>query len=224
MARINLERRAEIGREKRARTRAAILEAARFCYADPNAPSVTIESVTQAAGTAKGTFYLHFPDLASLEAALGDSLIAELAERHEPARLAVGEPLTRMATALTIFLRDLAGAPIQARLVSRAIVALPNVAEAVQARLRGDLTNAQESGKLGVGSVDIAVRIVVALVEQAAFLFGAGKSDAKAIPDFLRAILRALGCSPEGAAARTEEASRNADGFAAQEPRMRAAG
>jgi hypothetical protein len=33
MARVNLERRAEIGLAKRSRTRAAILEAARTCYA-----------------------------------------------------------------------------------------------------------------------------------------------------------------------------------------------
>ena len=35
MARVNLERRAAIGEAKRARTRAAILEAARACYRRP---------------------------------------------------------------------------------------------------------------------------------------------------------------------------------------------
>lgn len=224
MARINLERRVEIGREKRARTRAAILEAARACYADPNAPPVTIESVTQQAGVAKGTFYLHFSDLASLEAALGDALIAELAERHEPARQAVGEPLARMATAVTIFLRDIAEEPARARLVAHAIVALPDVAEAVQGRLRGDLANAQTSGQLAVGSVDLATRIVIALVQQAAFLSGAGKLDATAIPDFVRAILRALGCAPDDAAERADEAARNADEFARRESRPAAWG
>lgn len=219
MARIDLERRAEIGREKRARTRAAILEAARACYADPDAPSVTIESVMQQAGLAKGTFYLHFTDLAALEAALGDALIAELAERHEPARQSVTEPLARMATAVTIFLRDLAEAPSRARLVAHAIVALPDVAEAVQIRLKDDLAGAWKQGRIAVASVDLASRIVIALVQQSAFLFGGGKLDASAVPDLVRAILRALGCAPEEATRRADEAARNADVFARQETR-----
>jgi AcrR family transcriptional regulator len=69
MARVSLERRAAIGEAKRARTRAAILEAARACYADPGTSPATVEAVTQAAGLAKGTFYLHFRDLQALERA-----------------------------------------------------------------------------------------------------------------------------------------------------------
>jgi len=60
MARVNLARRAEIGSEKRARTRAAILDAARDCYATTTDGSVTVDAVMQAAGLAKGTFYVHF--------------------------------------------------------------------------------------------------------------------------------------------------------------------
>ena len=50
MARVNLARRAEIGSAKRARTRAAILDAALECYA---AGPVTVDAVMQAAGLAK---------------------------------------------------------------------------------------------------------------------------------------------------------------------------
>ena len=179
MARVNLERRAAGGEAKRARTRAAILEAAaRACYAAPPAASVTVEAVMQAAGLAKGTFYLHFQDLAALEAELGEALIADLGERLEPARLAVGHPLTRMATAVTIMLRDLAAAPAQARLAARAVVTIPDVGQAVQARLRQDLADAQSAGLLAIGSIDLAARIVVALVEQAARDFGDGRIDA----------------------------------------------
>ena len=214
MARINLERRAAIGEAKRARTRAAILEAAGACYADPGSPPVTVEAVTQAAGLAKGTFYLHFQDLAALEAELGATLIADLNERLEPARLAVGDPLTRMATAVTILLHDLAAAPPQARLAARAAATMPDVAQAVQARLRGDLAEAQSSGLLAVGSVDLATRIVVGLVEQAAWLFAASRIDATAVPDIVRAVLRAMGCAPDDAAKRADEAACNADAFA----------
>jgi AcrR family transcriptional regulator len=81
MARVNLERRAEIGLAKRNRTRAAILEAARACYAAPKAAPVTVDAVMQAAGLAKGTFYVHFEDLGALEAELGETLTEELDRR-----------------------------------------------------------------------------------------------------------------------------------------------
>ena len=137
MARVNPERRAAVGEAKRARTRAAILEAARACYATPPAASVTVEAVMQAAGLAKGTFYLHFQDLAVLETELGAALIADLGERLEPARLAVDHPLTRMATAVTILLRDLAVAPAQARLAARAVVARQCRIKTNEIRCRG---------------------------------------------------------------------------------------
>ena len=172
--------------------------------------------MTQAAGLAKGTFYLHFQDLVALEVELGEALIAELDERLQPARLAVDDPLTRMATAVTMLLRDLAAAPAQARLAARAVGAMPDVAQAAQARLRQDLADARSAGLLATGSVGLAARIVAALVEQAAREFGAGRIDATAVPDIVRAVLRAVGCAPDDAAERAEEAARNADRFAQQ--------
>src|SRR5512147_1330138 len=102
MAKVNLERRAEIGLAKRTRTRAAILEAARACYAAPNAAPVTVDAVMQAAGLAKGTFYVHFQDLAALEVELAAALIDELDGHLQPARLAADHPLERIATAVGI--------------------------------------------------------------------------------------------------------------------------
>ena len=84
MARVNLERRAEIGLAKRNRTRAAILEAARACYSAAKAAPVTVDAVMQAAGLAKGTFYVHFEDLGALEAALGEALTEEHDRRLQP--------------------------------------------------------------------------------------------------------------------------------------------
>ena len=78
--------------------------------------------------------------------------------------------------------RDLAAAPAQARLAVRAVVTIPDVGQAVQARLRQDLADAQSAGLLAIGSCDLAARIVVALVEQAARDFGDGRIDATAVP------------------------------------------
>jgi AcrR family transcriptional regulator len=213
MARVNIERRAEIGLAKRTRTRAAILQAASTCYAAAAPAPVTVDAVMQAAGLAKGTFYVHFQDLAALEAELAKALVEELDESLQPARLAADHPLTRLATAVTILLRDLASAPARARLVGRVLTAVPDVPEAVQAHLREDLAQVRSAGLLGVSSVDLAARLVMALCELAARELGEERLDQKAIPDFVRAILRAIGCAPHEAASHASEAMRCAEVF-----------
>src|SRR5215468_9247969 len=206
MARVNLERRAEIGLAKRARTRALILEAARACYAAPAGAPVTVDAVMQAAGLAKGTFYVHFEDLATLEAELGETLTEELDRRLQPARLAVDHPLTRLATAVTVLLRDLAATPAQARLVARAAAAIPNVVNAMQAHLREDLAGAHAAGLLAVAPIELAARIVTAITRQAAEDLAEGRIDDTAIPDIVRATLRAIGCAPREAIRHAEAA------------------
>ena len=216
MARVSLERRAEIGLAKRVRTRSAILQAARACYASPTVASVTVAVVMQAAGLAKGTFYVHFQDLAALEAELAGALIEELDQRLQRARLAADHPLMRVATAVTILLRDLVGVPTRARLMARFIAAVPDVGHAVQVHLREDLAEARSAGLLALGSVDLGARLVTALCELAAREFGQERVDEKAIPDIVRAILRAIGCAPREAAVRADQAARHADAFARQ--------
>jgi len=221
MARVNLARRAEIGSAKRARTRAAILEAARDCYAAASSGAVTVDAVMQAAGLAKGTFYVHFEDLSALEAELGAVLVEQIDERLQPARLAATDPLTRLATAMTIMLcllaamlRLLAAQPARARLAARSAARIPGLGEAVYVRLREDLAAAEAAGRLALPSSDLAARIIFAIAVQAAEDLGLGRIDATTIPDIVRATLRAIGCAPADAAARADKASRSADKFA----------
>ena len=210
MAHVNLARRAEIGSAKRARTRATILDAARRCYASASPGAVTVDAVMQAAGLAKGTFYVHFQDLPELEEELGAALVAEIDERLQPARLAVSDPVTRLATAIMIMLRLLAEQPERARLAARSATRIPGVGQAVQGRLREDLTAAQEAGRLALPSSDLAARIVSAVVVQAAEELGTGRIDDAMLPDVVRAILRAIGCAPADAATHANRAARNA--------------
>src|SRR5271165_4209537 len=120
MAQINLKRRAEIGAAKRVRTRAAILDAARECFGAAAGDAVTVDAVMLTAGLAKGTFYVHFQDLAELEAEIGAALISEIDDSLQPARLAIADPVSRIATATMILLHDLAAVPARARLAARA--------------------------------------------------------------------------------------------------------
>ena len=60
MANIDLARRAEIERERRAQTRSQILEAGAKLLSERHAAAVTVDNVVSAAGVAKGCFYHHF--------------------------------------------------------------------------------------------------------------------------------------------------------------------
>ena len=75
MANINPIRRAEIGREKRARTRAQLVAAANSLFARQAVESVTVDDVVREAGVAKGTFYVHFDSLEALNAAVAEELV-----------------------------------------------------------------------------------------------------------------------------------------------------
>jgi len=210
MARVNLERRAEIGLAKRARTRALILAAARACYAAPAGAPVTVDAVMQAAALAKGTFYVHFEDLGALEVELGETLTEELDRRLQPARLAADHPLTRLASAVTVLLCDLAATPARARLVARAAAAIPDVVNAMQAHLREDLADAHAVGLVAVARIEVAARVVTAISRQAAQDLAEGRIDDAAIPDIVRATLRAIGCTPREAMRHAEAAERHA--------------
>ncbi len=82
MAKIDVARRAEIGRERRARTRAQILEATEILLAERPPEALTIDAIVDAAGVAKGTFYYHFQSIEELTAAVGAKL-GESFSSHE---------------------------------------------------------------------------------------------------------------------------------------------
>jgi hypothetical protein len=128
----------------------------------------------------------------------------------------MSDPLTRFATATTILLRDLAAQPARARLAARAAADMPGVSQAVHVRMREDLAAALAAGCLALPSSDLAARIVSAIFLQAVRDLGLGWIDARTVPHIVGAVLRAIGCTPDDAAARTAEAARNADKFAHQ--------
>src|ERR671939_27507 len=119
MAKIDLARRAEIGREKRARTRAQIVEAGTMLLAERPLEALTVDAVVEAAGVAKGTFYYHFEGIEDLAAAVGEKLAESLDEVLAPARLGLADPIARISFGLTEFLAKAIADPLWARLVVR---------------------------------------------------------------------------------------------------------
>ena len=125
MARIDLARRAQIGRDRRARTRAELIRAARTLYAARTFDSVTVDDVVNAAELAKGTFYVHFDDLDDLQSVLGDELAREFDELLQPRRLSLDDPIERIAAGCGAFINEAMHDPIWGALIVRAAAAIP---------------------------------------------------------------------------------------------------
>ena len=119
MAKINPIRRAEIGREKRARTRAELVAAANSLFARQAVESVTVDDVVKEAGVAKGTFYVHFDGLDGLTAAVAEELVQSFDELLQPGRLSFVEPALRIAFGCRSFIDKALNDPRWASLVAR---------------------------------------------------------------------------------------------------------
>jgi AcrR family transcriptional regulator len=193
MAKINLARRAEIGQEKRARTRGQLLAAARALFADRSWASVTIDDLVREAGVAKGTFYVHFQDMHALTVAVADDLISEFDELIQPERTSVSNPLLRIALGCNAFIEAALDDPAWGSLVARMARSYPSVGETARARLREDLAEALKEARPPGLSLTLALEVVVGVVLQTVAAIGEGRLIRGDRPGAVAAALGAVG-------------------------------
>ena len=195
MAKIDMARRAEIGREKRTKTRAQILDAGTMLLAERPPEALTVDAIVEAAGVAKGTFYYHFQSIEELAAAVGAKLGESFDEMLAPARLKLSDPIARLSFAFKQFLEKAISDPVWARLVVQSSQAPTEFAQGVRAHLKADLSEAIDQGRLSVQDVDLAADIVIGICLQVM----RGVLERRAASDMagqaLEAVLRALGAS-----------------------------
>jgi AcrR family transcriptional regulator len=194
MAKIDLARRAEIGREKRERTRAQIVDAGLILLAEGPLEALTIDAIVEAAGVAKGTFYYHFQSLEELVAAIGAKLADSFDELLARSRLGQSDPIARMSFAFTQFLEKALNDPLWARLVVRSAQS-PNELGRIRENLKADLAEAIAQKRVAIEDVEIAADIVIGIWLQVT----RGSLERRATRDLTRqalnAVLRALGVS-----------------------------
>src|SRR5262245_4398203 len=127
VVKIDLARRAEIGRAKSARTREQLLSAARSLYAKQAVESVTVEDVVQEAGVAKGTLYVHFKNIEAVQMAVADELTETFVDLLQPRRAIFEDPIERIADGCYTFLHQAAVNPKWGGLVARYAWSFPTV-------------------------------------------------------------------------------------------------
>ena len=193
MAKVDPIRRAEIGREKRARTRAQLIAAASSLFARQAVESVTVDDVVKEAGVAKGTFYVHFEDLHALAAAVAQGLIQSFDDLLQPGRLAISEPELRIAFGCSCFIDKTLNDPAWARVVARMATSTPNGLEVARSRFFEDMRRFSKGLPQGGISPEVSLEIVVGMMLQLLGAFGDGRLSRRHREDAIGAILRAIG-------------------------------
>jgi AcrR family transcriptional regulator len=199
MAKIDLVRRAEIGRDRRARTRAQLMEAARELFAERTIETATIDEIVTAAGVAKGTFYVHFKDLLDLQGAVAEELAQEIDDLVQ--RLSLTDPIERVAGGCAVFLGEALRHPAWGSLMARAAWAMPSVASVARAHLIEDLQSAAARGRLARVTPELSFEIVSGVLLQLMRAAGERRLLPAQAPAAVAAILRAIGIDAEEALA-----------------------
>jgi len=212
LVKVDPIRRAEIGRERRSKSRARVLEAARFLFASQPIVSVTVEDVTTQAQLSKGAFYSHFRNLDELRAVVAAELSTAVEAFIHPSRLPVADPVVGIAAGCAALIGEARRDPGWGALIARGACAFPEVASAVQRRLKASLRLAQSEGRLAPFSIEVGFDLVFGAVLQAVRSASEAQLSGSDVPDVVRGILRALGVEAEEA----DRALQSMEGAAAQ--------
>ena len=193
MAKVNLERRAEIGQEKRARTLAQLIAAASALFAKRSWASVTIDELVREAGVAKGTFYVHFEDVLALAAAVAGELIHSFDEMIQGRRASTSDPLLRVAFGCDAFIERALEDPAWGALVARMARSNPSVGETARRRLKEDVARVLDNLPGGGLSVDLALEAALGVVLQVLAAIGEGRLKGADAKSAVGAVLGAIG-------------------------------
>jgi AcrR family transcriptional regulator len=193
MARIDPARRAQIGLDRRAKSRAQLIDAARALFSTRPVDAITVEDVTNGARLSKGAFYVHFRDLDDLRAAVANDLANEIHDGIEPHRATIADPLERITMGCMAFIEHALRDPAWGGLAARGIWAFPTVAQAARRRLADDLADAVRLGRTPVIKAEVGFDLVVGTVLQAMRSASEGRLAAADVPAIAAGVLRALG-------------------------------
>ncbi len=190
---IDLARRAEIGRDRRAKTREQVLNAARALFSQKGFEAVTVDDVVRQAEVARGTFYVHFTDVEDLRAAVADGLIQALEAISRPDRIRSTDPVERIAAGSFAFIHLAMVDPAAGKLVARAAWALPTVGQATRADLAKDVGDALAQKRIPEIPLELGIAIVTGIVLHAMLSASEKRLGPPDVPAALTSILLALG-------------------------------
>lgn len=186
--RKSADHRTRVGRERRARTRLRIVEAALGVFAAKGPDVPVIEDFIQAAGVARGTFYNHFRTTDELLTATSNWLEDDLIAAIQSVIGDLDDPVRRMATGIRLWLHLSRGDAVFCAFLVRSRFR----GRAVEAQLAHDIGEGLAAGRMQASSMELARDLVVGVVREAQVRMMSARVPRSYPEDVARVILRAL--------------------------------
>jgi len=204
--------RAEIGRRKRRKTRAILVDAAMRVIAEKGLEAATNAEVFSEAGVSRGTFYNYFETKEDLLKAVADELVDQLNDQINGDTKDIEGAPERMAWTFGRFLQRTKDDPVWARvLLSIAAKNSPlPLGETTQANMARDLQHGRDQGQFTLEVDEVAINIMVGTVTQAMHSTLAGRTGPDHAYHMAKCILLAFG-TPGARAAEAAKLARPAD-------------
>jgi AcrR family transcriptional regulator len=188
---------------RKARTRAALVDAAKRLFAEQGATDMSIQEITEAADVGFGTFYNHFAS----KAELFDAAIAETFEEHgawlDELLADEDDPAVIFATSMRLTGRLLKTHPDMAQVMMHATGQLLRSDHGLAPRALRDIRAAAEAGRFIIGDPAVALACAGGSLVAVLHLASANPrvSVERVTDEMVRNVLRMFGLSERDAAA-----------------------
>lgn len=186
------ETRAEIGKRKRARTRASLMAAAMTVFARLGPEAAKIDDVIAEAGVARGTFYNYFATLDDLLVAIATAMSERFLAESAACR-GLTDPADRLACTLRRFIRQAVADPVAGGVIVRIALLAAPLGATMRKELTADLQFGLMQGRFRLPSVQAGRDLVLGLGLMGIRTVLRGDADAGHAEHVATMALRALG-------------------------------
>jgi AcrR family transcriptional regulator len=190
VAHDTVDHRTRVGRARRSRTEARILDAALRVFAEKGPDAPVVDDFVRAAGISRGTFYNHYDGVGRLLDATSVWTTGAAVASIERALQGIDDRAVRFGTGIRLFLEKARADPVWARFVARAWKLGP-----LDAAVR-DLEEGLALGVFRFPGVEVALDVVLGALREALFQLGAGRTPDAYVSQVVRLCLQALGVAP----------------------------
>ncbi len=194
----NLKRRAEIGQERRSKTRKHLIDVATIVFAEKGLEQATTQDFYDAAGVSRGTFYNYFETkedvLTAVANHIADALNEEILAETDDIKAAP----ERVAWTIGRFIGRASTHPDETKVMVD-IAARQNsnlIGETSEKNLRADLEAGRSQKLFTIESDELAANIIVGITMQAMKSVLAGRAAPDHALLVARSVLLAFGTEP----------------------------
>ena len=196
----NEDHRVRVGRERRRRMRAHLLESVlAVCAGRKLTGATVIEDVVRHAGVSRGTFYKYFDSLDEAVIQLAFELAEDMTVNISTVYDVLEDPVMRTATGFQTFLCRAWIDPVWGGFLTHLGLLSGEDNAVIATKVKGDIRMGVASGDYSIASVDLAADLLMGAKHEAIRRIIAGARDIAYIQGMATMILRSFGVAPKRA-------------------------